>query len=283
MKISWLIKNSIELDYLFFKQNNDKIYVLEFMVKKYSLLLKHAFTKFIFGKHFVWLHKNKLYYDSKYGIAGYQRALSSHKKMLHSLIDEVDSLDDKQIIVLDVGANVGYFSLVCNEVFKKPKIYAFEPIEYTYDILNKNIKSIQDIETFNMGLGDKQKTVRMSYDPEHSSLSHETENGNLEVEVITLDSFLNDKNISQIDLLKIDTETYEKNVLLGAKETLSKTKFIHMEITLQDNDNYTISEIFCLLRSKYFDYNLIYWRIFDNVYEGKPIAMDALFENKMIK
>jgi len=281
MKISWLIKNSIELDYLFFKQSNGTVYVLEFMLKKYALLLKHAFTKFVFGKHFVYLHKKKVYYDSKYGIAGYQRALSSHKKMLRSLI-ELDSVDDKKMTILDVGAHVGYFSLVCNEVFNQPKIYAFEPIEHTYNLLNENTKYILDVEIFNLGIGDKQKIVRMSYDPEYSSLSHASESGNLEVKVITLDSFLNEKNIGQIDLLKIDTETYEKNVLQGAKETLAKTRFLHMEITLQDNDNYTISEIFCLLRDNRFDYNLVYWRIFDNICEGKPIAMDALFENKMM-
>ena len=51
------------------------------------------------------------------------------------------------------------------------------------------------------------------------------------VEIITLDKLLSDKNIIEIDLLKIDTEGNEYNVLLGVKSFLKKRKIkaIHLE------------------------------------------------------
>ena len=42
------------------------------------------------------------------------------------------------------------------------------------------------------------------------------------------------KNINSIDILKIDTQGYEKNVLLGCKRTLKKIKVICLEINLWD-------------------------------------------------
>ena len=45
-----------------------------------------------------------------------------------------------------------------------------------------------------------------------------------EVNIKTLDNYFKDKNVQEIDLLKIDTQGYEDKVLIGCQETLKKNK-----------------------------------------------------------
>jgi len=52
----------------------------------------------------------------------------------------------------------------------------------------------------------------------------------LQVKSITLDNFCKNKNIKEIELLKIDTEGHEFHVLKGGKKILNRTKIIQLEI-----------------------------------------------------
>src|SRR5206468_5436914 len=55
------------------------------------------------------------------------------------------------INILDIGANVGYFSLYAAKKFPKAMIFAFEPFPDTFQRLNEHIKlnSIDNVKTFN--------------------------------------------------------------------------------------------------------------------------------------
>ena len=52
----------------------------------------------------------------------------------------------------------------------------------------------------------------------------------IKVKQDSLDNFVKKKKIPRIDILKIDTEGYEMQVLLGAKKILKKTKIIQIEV-----------------------------------------------------
>ena len=58
----------------------------------------------------------------------------------------------------------------------------------------------------------------------------------VDVEIDTLDNYINDNNIEQVDLLKIDVEGFEESVLEGCLESISKVliKVIEIELTLDD-------------------------------------------------
>ena len=66
--------------------------------------------------------------------------------------------------VIDIGANIGLFSLFVNQYCKNPKIYAFEPSPVVYDLLKANCDAYgQNIKTFNCGVSDRQKTAQFTF------------------------------------------------------------------------------------------------------------------------
>ena len=54
----------------------------------------------------------------------------------------------------------------------------------------------------------------------------------LDIKVIKLKNYLIDKNIKNIDFLKIDTENYEKETILGLDEKIKNVKLIFLNIIM---------------------------------------------------
>lgn len=130
-------------------------------------------------------------------------------------------------IVVDAGANVGVFSLVA-ALYGCKKAYAFEPIESSCELLKENIRvnNMEDvIIPVNKALGEKNFSTSMKYNGKgtvSASLKYEGKNGNDQaVDVISIDSFFKGR---RVDFIKIDTEGYEGEILLGAKETIKNHK-----------------------------------------------------------
>ena len=81
---------------------------------------------------------------------------------------------DKELIILDVGALYGIFSLSTISKFPQAKIYAFEPLKLSYEQLKENLKSYTKIIPVNKALSDqtgKQKIYKTKA-PDSSSLLH---------------------------------------------------------------------------------------------------------------
>ncbi len=150
--------------------------------------------------------------------------------------------DKNKPVILDVGANIGNYSLNVLESNKNASIFAFEPHPLTFKKLIANIQS-KNFKAYNYGVGDSEEHIELyDYDNKdgssHASLYKDVikdlHKGNPIshfVEIIKLDDFLLKEKINSIDLLKIDTEGNEFKVLKGCIEHLKnkKIKAIHME------------------------------------------------------
>ena len=125
---------------------------------------------------------------------------------------------------IDVGASTGKTSVPY--IGKFEKIYCFEPNPNSF----KELLKFSELTCYNCALGDinEKKLLVMNDDtlnPEHGSLS-EVRNKNwiggekFEVEVKMLDDF----KFENIDFIKIDTEQYELQVVIGGLKTIKKHK-----------------------------------------------------------
>jgi len=137
---------------------------------------------------------------------------------------------------IDVGANIGFMSIILSQLQNKGKVYAFEPLDVMVKHLNKNIRtnSISNISVSKTIVSDKDDELNDVCIPEFGGYvggsfvtksGEKRESGYSEkVKTITLDTFF--KNITDkqpnIKILKIDVECWEKQVILGAKETIQK-------------------------------------------------------------
>jgi FkbM family methyltransferase len=135
-------------------------------------------------------------------------------------------------VIIDIGANVGWYSLNLAISIKKSKIYALEPIPSTFKMLGKNIalNNFSNISLFNIGLGDKKSISKFYYYPEgagNASLKKLAQNRRLEIikcHIDTLDNFIIEKKITRLDFIKCDVEGAELLVFKGGVETIKKYK-----------------------------------------------------------
>lgn len=129
-------------------------------------------------------------------------------------------------IFVDVGANVGAYSLLASGVCKS-KTIAIEPIPATFKKLIANIKlnNLNNfVECMNVGLGSKEEILNFIETPQsewnHVSVNNEsTNNSQVAVKVIPLDSIIRVDRIPA--MLKIDVEGFEMEVLNGAHNCLT--------------------------------------------------------------
>lgn len=149
-------------------------------------------------------------------------------------------------LCIDVGANKGNYSEALLN-FTNCKVIAFEPQPKTFEILSKlQTRFPNRFTPVNKGVGDQDTELDLHFGDGDSTLASFSQDVNeidyvgqvntktTKVEVTTLDSYFKDLNGPEsldIDLLKIDTEGYEYEVLIGARQTIEirKPKFIQIE------------------------------------------------------
>jgi len=280
------LKNSLDLDLRtisFFPWNSRK--KIEFICKKYYEIfkLKSGLKKFILGKSHVRLFNKDIYYDSSFGLAVYQ----SMYARLGKLIMKSNLKDIKTVI--DIGANVGLFSLMIKDLYPKSKIYPIEPIKDTYECLLKNLKDLENIFPFQIAISKISGTRYMEFNKNDSLISKlidksifKVKNKGIEkVKVISksLDDFYENNKLKIIDLLKIDAETFELEVLQGSMKSLEKTRYVLIEITIENNNNYTFSELVSILYNENYNFQLIAFRNYLDKGDGVLPVGDFLFEN----
>jgi FkbM family methyltransferase len=143
-------------------------------------------------------------------------------------------------VVLDLGANVGYYSLLAAQlVGKEGKVYSFEPEPNNFSVLLKNIelnsydnivpvqKAVSDTSgKITLFLHNRDTGAHTIYQPEPGE-HHFAES--VEVETVVLDEFLDGKE-KHVDIVKVDVEGAEMAVLSGMKEMITKNKDLKMFI-----------------------------------------------------
>lgn len=132
----------------------------------------------------------------------------------------------KDDIVISAGALYGETSIwFADKVGDKGKVYCFEPSKINLEKLNYNINRNNlnhVIKVINLGLWNNSKKIYL-YNKEGSSYCNEFKGDEI-INVITLDTFIINENISNINYIKMDIEGGEINALYGAQNTISRFK-----------------------------------------------------------
>ena len=153
-----------------------------------------------------------------------------------------------ELIIIDIGANIGSFSLKlakkCFDSKKQFLIYSFEPNKIIFNLLKNNLSLNKDISKniypFQIPLGDKNTEVDFINKEQNSGGSKvlksnkdlESKLQTVKLKQISLDYFVENNEIDHIDIIKIDVEGYEPIVLDGCINTIKKYKpILYIEIT----------------------------------------------------
>ena len=173
--------------------------------------------------------------------------------------------------VIEVGANIGYYYLFANAIFKKRfkkklKIFAIEPVSENFELLEKNMKlnNVKNTTLIHGAIGDKNKFINVIV-PRERNLSHLEDIENVssiheytqeKVKMITLSHLFSSYSIPRKNVLfRWDIEGYEYNILKGNIDIFRSLKkaFIIMEFHPQLLKRKKSLEFLKLLKSTGFE------------------------------
>ena len=144
-------------------------------------------------------------------------------------------LASRAAVTLDVGAYVGFFTLIAGHANPKSRVFAFEPLPDAYRRLLSNIElnGLTNVVAVPSAVGEIDGSAEFFMSatnmPCSSSLSYEFMQSAerlriATVPVIKLDRFLRENGVQRVDLMKIDTESTEPQVLNGMMETIRRDR-----------------------------------------------------------
>jgi FkbM family methyltransferase len=137
-------------------------------------------------------------------------------------------------IVVDIGANIGTFSVYASKACGASRVLSFEPYPDNYRLLSKNAEQneLRNITCVNRAVSGNQGRRTLGIDPVDCG-SHSLVMGSfsrtVDVECITLGDIFDQFALEKIDYLKMDCEGSEYEILENAKSSLDKIRRISME------------------------------------------------------
>jgi len=188
----------------------------------------HKFINFNLRPRFVKIGKNKMFLDPNDTIVSKNLATRGVYEPIETEI--VKKEIKRGDIVLDIGANIGYYTLIFSElVGENGKVFAFEPDPDNFALLNKNVQinNCHNVVLIKKGVSNKSGMAKL-YLSEKNKGDHRTYDlldgrKSIEIEIIQLDDYFKDYK-GKIDFIKIDIQGAELNAFYGMRNIFKKNQ-----------------------------------------------------------
>jgi FkbM family methyltransferase len=139
--------------------------------------------------------------------------------------------------IIDGGANIGLATLFLKSKFPDARIVCIEPDRENFEILKKNVGKLNDVILLEGGLWHTKSSLSISDKYEMGKWAmvveenNDASNNKTLIETYTVDEVMKLAGLDQIDLLKLDIETAERELFGKNFQTwLPKTKAIVIEL-----------------------------------------------------
>lgn len=130
-------------------------------------------------------------------------------------------------IVLDIGANIGFYSqIISNLVGSNGHVYCFEPDDLNFKRLSNELNGLVNTTCINKAVSENDNPIKIYVSPslnvDHRTYPVEDYEKIIEISATCIDNFLNDK--TNPHFIKMDIQGFEVSALKGMSETLQNTK-----------------------------------------------------------
>tara|TARA_A100001015_G_C15003372_1_gene719564 strand:+ start:978 stop:1589 length:612 start_codon:yes stop_codon:yes gene_type:complete len=180
-------------------------------------------------------------------------------KLFKRLLLEVKENDR----MLDIGANVGFYSALMGKT--KGQVYAYEPNPYAYKMLKKTTSKYKNVTTINKAVSCKNTKMKLFLHENHmenpikwstgSSLDNQkanVTNNYVDVDVVDIADLLEDT----YKIIKIDVEGHEIEILNRIFALKLTNRFEHMFVEMHDHKMVHLSKESDLIRKYVSENNL---------------------------
>jgi len=199
-------------EYLFYKYSREKESFFEFRLRnhysvKVPVQIQHEFKESVF---------DQIYY-----------------RKLPSAIYRIQSPT-----VIDIGANVGFFTLFSDFKLRQPVIYAFEPIQRNFTLLQRNLAALDKsrIHLINKAVSNSDQEIELQFNTGQtittsaSIFNNPDHSEGEKVFSTTLAGFAEEYKLSRIDMLKLDCEGAEYGIFYDTpKSFFKRVNYIALE------------------------------------------------------
>ena len=209
-----------------------KIFEGKGLTKFYKVRKIHKYGLDNFKTEFVYVQGNKIFLDEE----------DCLQLSVNEVIEPVETKLFNDIIkngeiLLDVGANIGYFTLLMAKLSgPSGKVFSFEPEDKNFKILEKNVKinNYHNVVLEKKGVSDRNGINKFFLSSKntgmHSLQKIRDDVKEVKIDVIRLDDYFSALDLAEkISLIKIDVEGAEFQVLNGMK-TILKNKNLKLLI-----------------------------------------------------
>jgi FkbM family methyltransferase len=129
-------------------------------------------------------------------------------------------------VILDLGANIGVYTLLVKKHCEHCRVIAVEPEPLNSLLLEKNVKinNLRDVIIVRKAISDEEGTAKLylsQYDVSHS-IVEPVGKKYIVIETTTIDKLLEEFGIEKVDLIKMDVEGAEYKALRGAIKSIQK-------------------------------------------------------------
>lgn len=158
---------------------------------------------------------------------------------------------------LDIGANVGMFSMSVANELHNVAIHAFEPVPANFSILelNLNVNNMEDrIVVNNLAVSHHCSTISMVV---NGQLSHVIQNESkdklttVSINTVSVDYYCDSNEVTDVQLIKCDVEGFELDVLRGAEKVIRSQRpalVLEIEEKWTSRYGYSAKDIFSFLQ-----------------------------------
>lgn len=136
---------------------------------------------------------------------------------------------NNESIVFDLG---GYKGEWAEQIINKYDCYIhiFEPVKEFYDIIVEKFKNNNKIKIYHFGLSDSTQTLNICLDGDSSSHILEVQGKTESIKLVSINEFMKDNNINNVNLVKINIESAEYVLLESLIKENSLNKFDNIQV-----------------------------------------------------
>lgn len=141
------------------------------------------------------------------------------RSIVQTLLDHSQPND----VLLDIGANIGYFSAVFLKHVRGSEAICIDPQPGVVDLLRKNMEQFgKRADVVQIGLSDNDGLLRFHVNPVNRGASRVSPEGETQIRVRAAQSVL--KELPRVDLIKIDVEGLEEPIFRSMEPELKRLR-----------------------------------------------------------
>ena len=241
------------------------------MKTKYKILLAKIIFHFLFlikKKTLIRKNKNNINWELDLS-EGIDLSIYIFGKFEYQIIKTISKHKlSKKPVFLDIGANIGVQTLQLAEHFPNCTIHSFEPTDFAFKKLKKNInlnpklsKKIYINQNFLSNKANLPKKIYSSWNLKSKKNVHKKHYGSFKQTInatsLKLDKYIKNQKIKKIDFIKLDVDGHELDVLKSGYNFLKENKTpIIFEVApyLYEEYGYTQTDLINLFHDLNYDF-----------------------------